>query len=379
MSRRLLRSSAVDASDEDARFMQAALNLARRGLGRVAPNPAVGALIVKDGAVIGRGFTGEGGRPHAEVLAISQAGEAAESATLYVTLEPCSHHGRTPPCADAVIAAGITRVVSTIDDPDPRVAGSGHARLRQAGIEVKTGVLAEAALRANLGHVLCVTRGRPMVTLKLAETADFYAAGAIGTPRLMITGAPANARVRMLRALHDAVMVGSGTAISDDPMLNVRLPGLEGRKPLRIVLDSHLRLPPNARLATTARDHPTLVITGEGAPIDAAARLVDQGVEVERVADKTGHADLGATLAFLGACGLTRIFCEGGPRLAAALIAQNYADEVILFRSDKSLGRPGLPALDSASRMALADAGRYRLNETGRIGDDSYTRYERVL
>lgn len=379
MSRRVLRSSAVDANDEDARFMQAALNLARRGLGRVAPNPAVGVLIVKDGAVVGRGFTGEGGRPHAEVLAISQAGEAAEGATLYVTLEPCSHHGRTPPCADAVIAARVARVVSTIDDPDPRVAGSGHARLRQAGIEVKTGVLAEAALRANLGHVLCVTRGRPMVTLKLAETADFYAAGAIGAPRLMITGAPANARVQMLRALHDAVMVGSGTAIADDPMLNVRLPGLEGRKPLRIVVDSQLRLPPNARLATTARDHPTLVITGEGAPIDAAARLVDQGVEVERVADKTGHADLGATLAFLGACGLTRIFCEGGPRLAAALIARNYADEIILFRSERFLGHPGLPALDPSSRAALADAGRYRLNETGRIGGDSYTRYERVL
>ncbi len=379
MSRRVLRSSAVDASDEDTRFMQAALNLARRGLGRVAPNPAVGALIVKDGVVIGRGFTGEGGRPHAEVLAISHVGEAAKGATLYVTLEPCSHHGRTPPCADAVIAAGITRVVSTIHDPDPRVAGSGYARLRQAGIEVKTGVLAEAALRADLGHVLCVTQGRPMVTLKLAETADFYAAGPHGTPRLMITGAPANSRVQMLRALHDAVMVGSGTAIADDLMLNVRLPGLEGCKPLRIVLDSQLRLPPNARLATTARDHPTLVIAGEGASIDAAARLVDQGVEVERVADKAGHLDLIATLAFLGARGLTRIFCEGGPRLAAALIARNYADEIILFRSDKPLGHAGVPALDAASRVALADAGRYRLSDTGRIGDDFYTRHERVL
>jgi diaminohydroxyphosphoribosylaminopyrimidine deaminase/5-amino-6-(5-phosphoribosylamino)uracil reductase len=379
MSSRVSRASAVDVSDEDQRFMQAALNLARRGLGRVAPNPAVGALIVKDGGIVGRGFTAEGGRPHAEVLAISQAGEAAKGATLYVTLEPCSHHGRTPPCADAVIAAGIARVVSTIDDPDPRIAGTGHARLKQAGIDVKTGVLAEAALRANLGHILCVTRGRPMVTLKLAETADFYAAGPHGALRLRITAAPANARVQMMRALHDAVMVGSGTAIADDPMLNVRLPGLEGCKPLRIVLDSQLRLPPNARLATTARDHPTLVITGEGAPIDAAARLVDQGIEVERVADKTGHADLGAALAFLGACGLTRIFCEGGPRLATALIAQNYADEIILFQSDKPLGHAGVPALDSASRMALADAGRYQLSEAGRIGDDSYTRYERVL
>jgi diaminohydroxyphosphoribosylaminopyrimidine deaminase/5-amino-6-(5-phosphoribosylamino)uracil reductase len=379
MSSRVLRSSAVDASDEDARFMEAALNLARRGLGRVAPNPAVGALIVKDGTVVGRGFTGEGGRPHAEVLAIRQAATAATGATLYVTLEPCSHHGRTPPCTDAVIAAGIARVVSTIDDPDPRVAGSGHGRLRQAGIEVKTGVLAEAALRANLGHVLRVTWGRPMVTLKLAETADFYAAGARGAPRLMITGALANGRAQMLRAVHDAVMVGSGTAIADDPMLNVRLPGLEGCKPLRIVLDSRLHLPPNARLATTARDHPTLVIVGEGASVDAAARLIEEGVEVERVADNAGHADLAATVAFLGARGLTRIFCEGGPRLAAALIAQNYADEVILFRSDKPLGHAGVSALDPASRAALADAARYRPSEMGRVGGDAYVRYERVL
>ncbi len=378
MSSRVLRSSAADAS-EDARFMAAALNLARRGLGRVAPNPAVGALVVKDGTVIGRGFTGEGGRPHAEVLAIRQAGAAAKGAMLYVTLEPCSHHGRTPPCADVVIAAGIARVVSTIDDPDPRVAGSGHGRLRDAGIEVRTGVLAEAALRANLGHILRVTRGRPMVTLKLAETADFYAAGPRGAPRLMITGAPANARVQMFRAMHDAVMVGSGTAIADDPMLNVRLPGLEGCKPLRIVLDSHLHLPPSAWLATTARDHPTLVIAGEGASIDAAARLIEEGVEVERVADNAGHLDLAAVLAFLGARGLTRIFCEGGPRLAAALIAQNFADEVMLLRSENMLGERGVPALDPASRAALIDAGCYRLSETGRIGADTYFRYERVF
>ncbi len=378
MSSRVLRSSAADAS-EDARFMAAALNLARRGLGRVAPNPAVGALIVKHGTVVGRGFTGEGGRPHAEVLAISQAGAAAKGATLYVTLEPCSHHGRTPPCADAVIAAGIARVVSTLDDPDPRVAGSGHQHLRDAGIEVETGVLAESALRANLGHMLRVTRGRPMVTLKLAETADFYAAGAPGAARLMITGAAANARVQMLRAMHDAVMIGVGTAIADDPMLNVRLPGLGGSKPLRVVLDSHLRLPPGARLATTARDHPTLVIAGEAASIDAAARLIEEGVEVERVADNAGQLDLAATLAFLGARGLTRIFCEGGPRLAAALIAQNFADEVMLLRSDKELGQAGVPALDPASRAALADASRYRLSETGRIGADNYFCYERVL
>jgi diaminohydroxyphosphoribosylaminopyrimidine deaminase/5-amino-6-(5-phosphoribosylamino)uracil reductase len=379
MSMRALRSAAADAHEEDARFMAAALNLGRRGLGRVAPNPAVGALIVKDGIVVGRGVTADGGRPHAEVLALRQAGELARDATLYVTLEPCSHHGRTPPCADAIVAAGITRVVSALEDPDPRVGGSGHQRLREAGIRVKIGVLAELARRANLGHVLRVSAGRPMLTLKLAETADEYAAAPAGAPRLKITRPPADARVHMLRALHDAVMIGSGTAIADDPMLNVRLPGLETRKPLRIVLDPHLELAPSSRLAASACEHPTLVIAGESASMQRAARLLEAGVEVERVAgDDADHIDLAAALALLGARGLTRILCEGGPRLASALIAQNFADEVLLLRSDKVLGETGLPALDPPSRAALAGAG-YRVHETGRIGADAYIHYERVL
>src|SRR5579863_8365777 len=195
-------------TEDDARLMAAALNLARRGLGRVAPNPAVGALIVRDGAVIGRGVTAPGGRPHAEVLALKEAGHAAVGATLYVTLEPCSHHGHTPPCADAIVAAGVARVVSALEDPDPRVAGQGHARLRAAGIAVETDVLAERARRANLGHLLRVTEGRPMISVKLAETADGFAADAPGAPRLKITAEAANARVHMLRAMHDAVMIG---------------------------------------------------------------------------------------------------------------------------------------------------------------------------
>ncbi len=380
MSSRALRSAAAEAAEEDARFMAAALNLARRGLGRVAPNPAVGALIVKDGIVVGRGATADGGRPHAEVLALLQAGKAARGATLYVTLEPCSHHGRTPPCADAIVAAGITRVVSALEDPDPRVAGSGHLRLREAGIEVTVGVLAEAALRANLGHVLRVSHGRPMLTLKLAETADGYAAAPAGAPRLKITGAAADGRVHMLRALHDAVLVGVGTVLADDPLLNVRLPGMESRKPLRIVLDTHLQLAPRSRLAARAREYPTLAIAGESAPAERAALLVETGVEIERVAvGEAGRIDLAAALAFLGARGLTRVFCEGGPRLGAALLARGFADEVLLLRSDQMLGTDGVPALDSASRAALADAGRYRLRASGRIGADAYAHYQRVL
>lgn len=369
-----------DITDDDRRFMAAALNFARRGLGRVAPNPAVGALIVKDGIVIGRGATALGGRPHAEVLALKEAGAAARGATLYVTLEPCSHFGRTPPCADAVIAAGIARVVSALEDPDPRVAGQGHARLRAAGIEVEAGVLIEAARRANLGHILRVTEGRPMLTLKLAETADGFAAAPAGAPRLKITGEAANGRVHMLRALHDAVMVGAGTALADDPQLTVRLPGLEACKPLRIVLDAHLRLPPSAELAASSQKYPTLIIAADGASHEAEGRLAAQGVEIVRVkADAAGHVSLNAALALLGARGLTRIFCEGGPNLAAALIAQRLADEIIIFQSPHSLGQAGLPALDADSRAALKDATRYRELARGDAGEDTFVEYGRII
>jgi diaminohydroxyphosphoribosylaminopyrimidine deaminase/5-amino-6-(5-phosphoribosylamino)uracil reductase len=372
--------TAMDEMDDDQRLMAAALTLARRGLGRTAPNPAVGALIVKDGALIARGWTGDGGRPHAEAIALERAGDASRGATLYVTLEPCSHHGRTPPCADAIIAGGIARVVSTFDDPNPRVSGCGHARLRDAGIEVRTGVLAEAATRLNLGHVLQATKNRPMITLKLAETADGFAAGASGASRLLITGEEANAFVQMQRALHDAILIGAGTALADDPLLTVRLQGMEALKPLRIVLDSNLRLSPTSRLAQTAGAHPTLLLASETAPQEAAARLTDRGVEILRVAaDADGRIDLSAALAALAKRGLTRVFCEGGPHLAAALLRENFADEVTLLTSAKNLAAQGLLALDPASRARLEDKAHYDLAEDRMIGFDRLRRYERRL
>lgn len=370
----------IDAEDDDARYMAAALCLARRGLGRVAPNPSVGALVVREGAVVGRGFTGIGGRPHAETIALQNAGAAAAGATLYVTLEPCSHHGRTPPCADAIIAAGIARVVSALDDPDSRVRGQGHARLRNAGIKLRTGVLAEAAMHLNLGHILRTTQNRPMLSLKLAETADGYAAAPAGAPRLKITGEGADAQVHMLRALHDAVLVGSGTAGADDPLLTVRLLGLEAYRPLRIVLDSKLALASDSRLAATAVDYPTLVITTEAVSASAAARLAAKGIEIMRVAqDGAGHVDLAEALAHLGARGITRVFCEGGPHLAAALLRRGFADEFILLTSVTPLGASGLLALDVASRALLDDSARYRRVEERMIGSDRLRRYERVL
>ncbi|QXX73691.1 Riboflavin biosynthesis protein RibD [Methylovirgula sp. HY1] len=373
-------AAAANLRDEDARYMAAALNLARRGLGRVAPNPAVGALVVKDGVLVGRGVTGHGGRPHAETIALQNAGSAAKGATLYVTLEPCSHHGHTPPCADAIIAAGISRVVSALNDPDARVSGEGHARLRAAGIDVRTDVLADAAMRLNLGHILRSTQKRPMLCLKLAETIDGYAAGAAGAPRLAITGEAANAHVHMMRALHDAILIGSGTAIADDPLLTVRLPGLDAVKPLRIVLDSMLALPAGSRLAVTASSHPTLVITTESASAQKTADLAAKGIEIMPVASgASGHVDLAAALAYLAARGLTRIFCEGGPHLAAALLRHGFADEIILLTGAAALGRPGLPAIDVADRAFLSDPKRYHLREEKMIGPDRLRHYERVV
>ncbi len=364
----------------DTRFMAAALALGRRGVGLCAPNPAVGALVVRDGVIVARGWTKPGGRPHAETEVLREAGAQARGATLYVSLEPCSHHGQTPPCTDAIIAAGVGRGVYAVDDPDPRACGRGAQILADAGIEVTRGVLAEEALRANLGHFLRVTRKRPTVTLKLALTADSYAAGPAGDPRLVITGAPANWLVHLMRAMHDAVMTGIGTILADDCLLSVRLPGLEDRKPLRIVLDSDLRLPPSGRLAVTAAKIPTLAIAGEGASEARAARLREAHIEVAHVRrDAAGRVDLPAALTLLAARGLTGIFCEGGPSMAAGLIGQGLADEVLIFAAPEPLGRDGVLGLDADTAALLGAADHYRLAETRTIGADRLTRYERVV
>jgi diaminohydroxyphosphoribosylaminopyrimidine deaminase / 5-amino-6-(5-phosphoribosylamino)uracil reductase len=364
-------------TDED--FMRAALALARRGLGRTAENPAVGALVVRDGLIVAQGWTQDGGRPHAERVALDAAADLARGATLYVTLEPCSHHGKTSPCADAIVAAGVARVVSALEDPDKRVAGRGHALLQAAGISVTTGVCADEALRANLGHVLRMKSGRPTVTLKLAETLDGYAAGDEHDPRLAITSAPANARTHVLRAMHDCIMVGAGTARADDPLMTVRAPGLEQRKPLRVVLDAKLTLPSRSRLAASARETPVLVLAGPHADESHARDLRETGVEIAPVAlTADGRVDLRSALSTLAARNVTRVFSEGGPRVGARLIGEGLADEVILFTAPKPRGR-GVPALDFSARVILADPRRYRLVEDSMLGPDRMRRYERVL
>lgn len=369
------------AQRADEVYMAAALAIGRRGLGVTSPNPAVGTILVRDGVIVGRGATQLGGRPHAETVALADAGEAARGATAYVTLEPCSHHGMTGPCAHALSHAGVVRVVSAIEDPDPRVAGRGHQILRDAGVEVVTGVCGDEAKRANLGHILRVTQGRPMVTLKIAETPDgFAAASSAHDPRLIITGLAANNRVQIMRAMHDAIMVGIGTVLGDDPLLTVRLPGLEQATPVRVVLDTHLRMPLRSRLVATAGERPVLVIAGEGAPVAARKDLEARGVSVEIVArDALGHLDLTAALAVLAKGGLTRVFSEGGPRVGARLIEAGLADDVYLLRGAKPLGAPGVAALDLAARAVLHDEARYRRAGDAAAGVDMISHFERVL
>ena len=352
----------------DTDLMAAALAFGRRGMGRVAPNPAVGALVVRDGLIVGRGVTAPGGRPHAETVALAQAGDLARGATIYVTLEPCSHHGVTPPCCEAVVAAGITRLVYAIGDANPLVAGRGAAYCREHGLEVVPGVGAEAAARDHRGHMLRMTARRPMVTLKLAETADGFVAGGKHDPRLAITGVAANGMVHVMRAMHDAIMVGIGTALADDPLMTVRLPGVSA-KPLRIVLDAKAQLPVSSRLVQTAREAPVLVLVGHGAQADALATA--DGVEVATVATKpSGRLDLAAALALLADRGITRVFSEGGPMIAAELISGAFADDVAIFTARKPLGHAGVPTLIAQARATLADPARYRLVEDRQVGSD---------
>jgi diaminohydroxyphosphoribosylaminopyrimidine deaminase/5-amino-6-(5-phosphoribosylamino)uracil reductase len=332
--------------------MALALSLGRRGQGRTWPNPAVGAVIVKDGVIVGRGWTQPGGRPHAEIEALRRAGPAARGATLYVTLEPCSHFGKSPPCADAVIAAGLSRVVSALEDPNPEVAGKGHARLRAAGIAVEVGIGAEEARHDHAGHIRRMRDGRPHVMLKLAISADGKA-GAAGRKPVPITGEAVRDRVHLLRARSDAIMIGIGTALADDPMLTCRLPGMEKNSPVRIVLDCMLRLPLGSRLVRSARETPVWIIAGSQAPRAAEEGLRAQGVEVLRSTESAGRLDLPGVLKLIAVRGITRLMVEGGPTLAAAFIAADLVDEAILFHSPKVVGADGVDALEVPAMKAL--------------------------
>ncbi|MWD27996.1 bifunctional diaminohydroxyphosphoribosylaminopyrimidine deaminase/5-amino-6-(5-phosphoribosylamino)uracil reductase RibD [Aquicoccus sp. SCR17] len=355
-------------TETDTRFMALALTLGRRGHGNVWPNPAVGCVLVRDGRVIARAWTRPGGRPHAETEALAQAGEAARGATAYVTLEPCAHHGKTPPCAEALVAAGVARVVTALEDPDPRVAGRGHAILREAGVEVVTGVLADRAARDQAGFLLRVTQGRPFVTLKLALSLDGRIATATGESR-WITGPEARREVHALRARHDAVLVGGGTARADDPALTVRDMGI-AHQPVRVVASRNLNLPEAGQLARTARDIPVWLLHGPDAPEAQQAAWQERGALLMPVALGQGRLDPAAMLQALGAAGLTRVLCEGGGQLAATLLGAGLVDELQVFSAGLALGAEGTPGLGAMGLDRLAEAPRFTLAEHRRVGAD---------
>ena len=374
---------------DDVRWMRMALTLAARSLGRVAPNPAVGAVLVKDGRVLGRGVTADGGRPHAEAVALAQAGlrygaEALKGATAYVTLEPCAHHGQTPPCAEALIAAGIARLVCPLQDPDPRVSGQGFAALRAAGVLVEAGLMEAEARRLNAGFLSRIERRRPHLTLKLAATLDGRLATRSGESR-WITGAPARAVVHLMRARSDAVLIGAGTARADDPMLDVRGMGRMGRaaQPVRVVADGGLSLPLTGRLVASAREIPVRVLHRPGAPAERRAALEGLGVGTVEVAARAGGLlddgllDMSEALRLLAGDGITRVLCEGGGKLAAALLAAGLVDEIALFTAGKAFGGDGVAAVGAFGLDRLAEAPGFDLETVAPVGADVLSLWRR--
>jgi diaminohydroxyphosphoribosylaminopyrimidine deaminase/5-amino-6-(5-phosphoribosylamino)uracil reductase len=361
----------------DLSHMRAALALARRNLGATWPNPSVGCVIVRDGRIVGQGVTAPGGRPHAETAALAMAGAASRGATAYVSLEPCSHHGQTPPCAGALVEAGVARVVVGATDPDPRVSGAGLAMLRAAGIEVTEGVLAAEAAHVLEGFASRMTRHRPMVTLKLASTLDGRIATSSGDSQ-WITQTPARKAAHALRGQHDAVLVGVGTVVADDPDLTCRIPGYAARPNVRVVLDTHVRTPLTARLVATAAEAPSWILHAASADPARVEALTGAGVQCMAVAQDSAGLDPEAALAALGEAGLTRVLAEGGAGLAAALLRAGLVDRVAWFHAPSVLGGDGFPAVRAMGITALAGLHRFRRVAQRPVGDDLLSEFTRV-
>jgi len=369
------------ASGNDNNAMRAAISLAGRGLGSVWPNPAVGCVLVRedlDWRTVGRGWTQPSGRPHAETEALDRASDMAQGSTAFVSLEPCNHEGDTPPCTEALIQAGINRCVIALEDPDPRVSGRGIKRLAEAGIDVSTGICEDQARNLNLGFLTRIYKGRPLFTLKTATTLDGRVATSEGDSK-WITGAPARAFAHGMRANHDAIMVGIGTALADAPSLTCRLPGLEDRSPVRIIADSKLRLPLDCPLVDTAGSVPTWVVTVEGADKDKTKGLEEKGVLVIKAeADANGRPDLDWVATELGRRGLTRVLVESGGELAAALVKKDLIDRLAWFRSPKLFGDDGRGAVAAFGIDGLADAPAFARETVSDAGNDVLETYRRA-
>lgn len=358
--------------------MAAAIRLSRVHKGRTGTNPSVATLIVRDDGdgpvIVGRGVTAVGGRPHAETQALAEAGERARGATAYVTLEPCAHHGRTPPCADALVTAGVVRVVGSASDPDPRVSGNGYAILRAAGIEVVEGVLAEEAADLLAGYLIRSINKRPEVILKLAISADGMI-GRHGEGQVAITGPEARAQSHLIRVEADAVLVGVGTALADDPLLTVRLPGLEGRSPSRIVLDRQLRLPATSKLVRSAHDVPLLVAVGSDADERHRAELAKAGVNFLATEIYDGRIALPELLEDLAARGMSSVMVEGGADTARAFLEDGMVDRIVLFEGPRAIGEGGIASPIDRNHIP-AD---FVLKREVRFGDDLYAEWIRTI
>ncbi len=348
--------------------MTHALALGRRGMGHVWPNPAVGCVIVQSGRVVGRGWTAKGGRPHAETQALAQAGPLARGATAYVTLEPCAHHGKTPPCAEALVSAGISRVVVASDDPDERVAGRGIAILEAAGIDVCRGVMQDQSDLDHAGFLLRVTQNRPFVTLKLACSLDGRIATASGESK-WITGALARRHVHAMRATHDAVMVGAGTVRADDPSLTVRDMGVADQ-PVRVIVSRKLDLPRQSKLVQTAQDSPVWVLHGGEDKSGRAENWTKAGATCFETPVSNGRISMIGALNTLANQGITRVYCEGGGTLAASLLQADLVDQLVVYNAGLMIGAEGMPALAAMGIDALAQAPRLELSGVTRLGND---------
>ena len=372
----MARSSSTSTVDLDRRLMELALRMAHRMLGRTAPNPAVGAIIADEttGEIITRGWTQPGGRPHAEAHALDLAGARARGLTMYVSLEPCSHHGRTPPCANAIVAAGMRRVVCAIEDPNPEIAGRGLAVLRDAGVVVDLGLCAEEARWMAAGHILRMTRDRPFVQLKIAVSADGLIAPGDGAPR-WVTGPEARQFAHVLRARADAILVGRKTVADDNPELTCRLPGLEGRSPRRIILDAKFRTSPTAKMLQTAERVPVTIFGDTRSTPPPYPR----GVEVRRMpAGPDGRLNLSVALESLAAEGVTRVLVEGGPTIAEAFLAADLVDEVVIGHGTETLGPKGRMPVGDHGLEFLARSERWQTVEERGIGADRLSVHRRT-
>ncbi|AUG52961.1 bifunctional diaminohydroxyphosphoribosylaminopyrimidine deaminase/5-amino-6-(5-phosphoribosylamino)uracil reductase RibD [Thalassospira marina] len=365
-------------SDDDRHFMRVALSLSQRGLGNVWPNPAVGCVIVSaSGEIVGRGWTKPGGRPHAERVALDQAGENARGATAYVTLEPCSHFGKSPPCALGLIEAGVSRVISALEDPDPRVSGRGHQMLRDAGIVVETGLLAAEAHAHNAGFLLRVTEDRPLITLKLAGSLDGRSSLANGASQ-WITGSRAREKGHYYRANHDGILVGANTVIADNPDLRCRIAGRENHSPVRVILDRTVQVSPDCKLAQSAQETPTWLVVASGEESRAEKIFAKTAVKVLSARCADGHFDLHDVMHVLAKQGLTRILVESGGKLAAALLQHKLIDRIIHFQAPGIIGADGHGIIAQLGLQNLDLMQRFKRRSSENVGQDYLISYDKI-